>query len=47
MMIGAGWKEMVRLRQIMPEISGDSLLLMNESFSSTNAHEGCDCGRDT
>ena len=35
-------------RQIMQEISGDSLLLMNESFSSTNAHEGgCDCGRDT
>lgn len=33
-------EEMVRLRQIMQEISGDSLLLMNESFSSTNAHEG-------
>lgn len=33
-------EEMVRLRQIMQEISGDSLLLMKEWFSSTNAHEG-------
>lgn len=33
-------EEMVLLEQIMKEISGDSFLLMNESFSSTNSHEG-------
>ncbi len=33
-------EEMIRLEQIMQQKSGDSLLLMNESFSSTNSREG-------
>ena len=33
-------EEMIRLKQIMQQVSGNSLLLMNESFSSTNAREG-------
>ena len=31
---------MIQLEQIMEEVIGDSLLLMNESFSSTNSREG-------
>ncbi|NLY11265.1 MAG: hypothetical protein GX020_06240 [Firmicutes bacterium] len=33
-------EEMIRFKQIMQQVSGNSLLLMNESFSSTNAREG-------
>ena len=33
-------EEMILLNQIMQAVSGDSLLLMNESFSSTNSREG-------
>lgn len=38
--LGRFEEEILRLEQIMQVITGDSLLLMNESFSSTNAHEG-------